>query len=62
MTGHHDIHAHFTGALDHGIEIFHFKPQKQTIPIWLIITIGDPAVVMLHFKAVQLEDDLAVPD
>lgn len=62
MPWHHDFDAHFSGALHYCVKIFHFKPQEQAISIRLVVTIRDPAVVMLDFKAVQLENDLAAPD
>lgn len=62
MARYHDFHAHFTGPLHHVIKILDFKPQKQAIAIWLVAAISNPAVMMLHFKAVQLENNLPVPD
>jgi hypothetical protein len=43
------------------IEIICLKPQQYTISIWLVIPVTNGAVMVLHFEAVQLKDNLSIP-
>ena len=60
MPGQNDFHAHFSGALYDRVEVLYLEPQQYAVPVWLVVTIADPAVMMLHFKAVQLKNELAI--
>lgn len=59
MAGEHDVDIHFGGALDHRVEFVHFEPEQDTIAIGLAGGIADGAVMVLNFKAVQLQDETA---
>jgi hypothetical protein len=56
VPGHNDFDAHFHSALRDGIKVIYFKPQQHAISVWLVITVCDRAVMVLHFKAVQLKN------
>ena len=60
MTGQHNLNAHFGRALYNSLEIFNLEPQQYAIPIGSVVTIGDAAVMMFDFEAVQLKHQLAV--
>lgn len=60
MLGDDDLNAHFSGALHHGVEIIDLEPQQHAVSIWLVIRATDRAVMVLHFEAVQLKDQVAV--
>ncbi len=62
MPRQNDLHAHFSRAPHDRVEILHFEPQQHAVPVRLVVTIADPAVMMFHCKAVQLKDKLAVRD
>jgi hypothetical protein len=59
-VGENNLDLHFGGALHHGVEIFHLKPEQHTISVGLVGAIGDGAMMMLDFKAVQLQDERAI--
>jgi hypothetical protein len=60
MAGQHDLDVHFGSALHYGIEVIHLKPEQHTIAIGSVGTIADGAVMMFDFKAVQLQNELAI--
>ena len=62
MAGQHDLDAHFAGALHYRIEVLQLEPEQHTITVGFVGSISDGAVMMLDFKAVQLQDDRAIPD
>ena len=62
MSGYDDLNGHFSGALHYGIEIVDLEPQQHPVSVWLVITIADRAMMVLHFEAVQLKDKLAIGD
>ena len=59
MAGTHDFDTHFAGALHYGVEVLHLEPEQHTIAIGPISAIADRAMMMLNFKAVQLQDERA---
>ena len=62
MLGHDDLDAHFSGALQDRIKVFHLEPQQYTVSVWLIITIADRTVMVLYSEAVHLKDKLVIED
>jgi hypothetical protein len=58
MAGQNDLDAHFGSALHYRVEIIHLEPEQHTIAVRLVGAIGDGAVMMFDFKAVQLQDNL----
>ena len=62
MPGHDDLDAHFGGALDDRVKIVNLEPQQYAVSIWLVVTIGDRAVMVFNFEAVQLKHKLAIGD
>jgi len=60
MPGQNHLYAHFSTALHDRVEVLYLEPQQHAVPIRLVVPIADPAVVVFHFKAVQLQDELAV--
>ena len=62
MTGHHDLHTHFTGALHDRVEVVHLEPQQHAVSVWLVVAIADRAVIVFHVEAMQLKDELSIRD
>ena len=60
MTGQHDLNAHFSSALHYRVEIIHLEPEQHAIAVGSVGGIGDRAVMMFDFKAVQLQNELAI--
>ena len=60
MTGQHDLYAHLGSALHCRVEVIHLEPEQHTISVGSVGAIADGAVMMLDFKAVQLQDELAI--
>ena len=60
MAGKNNLDLHFRGALHYRVEVFHLKPEQHTISVGLIGTIADVTVLVLDFKAVQLQDERAI--
>ena len=60
MPGQNDFHGHLCRALHDRVEVLYLEPQQHAVPIRLVVPIADPAVMVFHFKAVQLQDELAV--
>lgn len=61
MARQDDLDIHFSGALDYSIEVFYLEPQQHTISVGFVGSIADWAMVVRDFKAVQLEDQRAIP-
>ena len=57
MAGQHDLHAHLGRPLHCGVEVIHLKPEQHTITVGPVGAIADGAVMMLDFKAVQLQEE-----
>jgi hypothetical protein len=62
MPGPDDFHAHFSGTPHDRIEIVYLKPQQYAVSVGFLVPVADVTVVVLHFKAVQLKDELSVPE
>jgi hypothetical protein len=62
MPRQHHRSTHLRGALHDSVEVFYFEPEQHTIPIRGISAIADRTVMMFDVKAVQLQDELAIPD
>ncbi len=62
MLGHHDLDAHFSGALHDPVKVFDLEPQQYAVSVWLIITIADRTVMVFYSEAVQLKDNLAIEE
>lgn len=60
MAGQDNLDAHFGGALHYRIEVLHLEPEEHTITVRFVGAISDGAVVVLGFKAVQLQYELAI--
>ena len=60
MPGYHHLNAHLSGALNHGVKIIDLEPQQHSVSIRPVVTVADPAVLVLHFEAVQLKHKLTV--
>jgi hypothetical protein len=62
MPGHDDLDAHFSGTLYDPVKVVNLEPQQHAVSVWLIITIADRTVMVIHFEAVQLKDKLSLED
>jgi hypothetical protein len=62
MPRHDDLHAHFSSALHHAVEVVHFEPQQYAVSIRLVVRIADRAVMVSYFEPVQLKDKFAIRD
>ena len=62
MPRHDDLHAHFSSASQHAVEVVHFEPQQYAVSIRLVIRITDRAVMVPYFEPVQLEGKSAIRD
>jgi len=60
MAGQHHLNPHFDGALHYCIEVLHLEPEQHTIAVGSVGAIANGPVMVLDFKAVQLQDDLAI--
>ena len=60
MTGQHDLDVHFGSALHYRVEVIHLEPEQHAIAVGSVGGIGDRAVMMFDFKAVQLQNELAI--
>lgn len=54
------LDLHLGGALHDGVKVFHLKPEQHAVAIRFVRAIADWAVVVLGFKAVQLQNELAI--
>ena len=61
MAGQDELDSHFRGALHDRVEVIHLEPEQDTVAVGSIGWIADGAVMMLDVKAVQLQDELAIP-
>lgn len=57
-----NLRPHLDGALHDRFEIVYLKPKQHAVSVWPVVRIADPAVMMLHGEAVQLEHKLPVRD
>jgi hypothetical protein len=62
MPGQNDLRAHVSAALHHGVEVIDFEPQQYAVSVGLVVAVPDRAVMVFHFEAMQLEDELSVRD
>ncbi len=62
MFGQHNFHAHLSGALHHRVKVVHFEPEQDAVSVRLVSGIANPPMMVFHFKAVQLKDQLAIRD
>jgi hypothetical protein len=60
MAGHDNLDAHFGGALHGRLKIVDLEPQQHAVSIWFVIAIGNRAVMVFYFEAVQLKDKLTI--
>gem|GEM_PF-4812521 len=60
MAGKNNLDTHFGGTLHDSIKIFYLEPEQYTIAIGFVVTIANRAMMVLHFKAVQLENKLSI--
>jgi hypothetical protein len=60
MAGPKHLDTHFGGALHDRVEIIHFEPKQQPIAVGPVGAIADGTVMVLGFKAVQLQNEGAV--
>ncbi len=60
MAWQHDLDAHFSSALHHQIEILYLKPEQHAVAVGPVGTIADGTVMVLDFKTVQLQDEVAI--
>jgi hypothetical protein len=62
MSRYDNLDAHFRSPLDHRVEVVHFEPQEHAVAVWFILAIANPAVMVFHFEAVELKNQLAIRD
>ena len=62
MLGHNNFGFQLMCALNDRVKVSDLKPQQHAVSIRSIIRVPDSSVMMLHLKAVQLQDELAVPN
>jgi hypothetical protein len=60
MPGQDNLHTHFGGAVHDRIEVFDLKPQQYAVAVGPVITVADPAMIVFHFKTMQLKNKLAI--
>lgn len=60
MARHHNLNFHLSSALHDRVEVIHFKPKEHSVPIRLVGRIGNRPMMMLDFKAVQLQDKRSI--
>ena len=60
MARKNNLDPHFDGTLHYLVKILHLEPEQHTIAVGPIRAIGDGAVMVLDFKAVQLQDERAI--
>lgn len=60
MPGQHNFHAHFSGALQHRVEVVYFEPEQYAVSVRLVIAIANRPMVVFNTEAVQLKDQLAI--
>src|SRR6185437_10760560 len=62
VAGHYDFDLHFLGALHHRVEVVDLEPEQHAIAVGPVTWIADAAVMVLHFEAVQLQNEGAILD
>ena len=62
MPGPDDFHVHFNGTPHDRIKIVYLKPQQYAVSVGFVVPVADGTVMVLYFKAVQLKDELSVPE
>ena len=62
MAREDEFDAHFGSALKDGVEIVHFEPEQEAVSVGFVQPVGDGAVIVFYFEAVELEDESAVRD
>lgn len=62
MPRHDDLHAHFSSALHHAVEVVHLEPQQYAVSIRLVVRIAYRAVMVSYVEPVQLKDKFAIRD
>jgi len=62
MFGHDDFHVHFAGALQDRVKVVDLEPQQHTVSVGLVLAIADGAVMVVDHEAVQLHNELAIPE
>jgi hypothetical protein len=60
MAGQHNLDSHFCGALHDRVEVIHLEPEQHTIAVRSVGSIANRAVMVLDFKAVQLQHEPAI--
>jgi len=60
MPRKHDLDTHCGGPVHDGVEVLHLEPEQHSIPVRLVGAISDGPMVMLDFKAVQLQDEATI--
>lgn len=51
---------HSEGTLDRLVEIVHFKPEKDAVPIWAVVRIPNCSVIMLDLETMKLQDEISL--
>src|SRR6185437_4587198 len=62
VAGHYDFNLHFLGALHHRVEVVDLEPEQHAVAIGPVTWIANAAVMVLHFEAVQLQNEGAILD
>ena len=57
MAGQHNLHAHPGRPLHCGVEVIHLKSEQCAVAVGPVGAIADEAVMKLHVKVVQLQDE-----
>jgi hypothetical protein len=53
MLWHNHIHFHINCALNHGVKIFHLKPEQHTVFVRSVIGVADLSMVVLNLETVE---------
>lgn len=62
MTRHDHLDAHLSGPPHHRVKVVDLEPEQHAVPIWPVLGIADPAMMMLDREAVQLKYELSIRD
>jgi hypothetical protein len=57
-----NVRLHLRGSGDGGVEVVDLEPEKDSVPIGLILGITDSSVVVCDLEVVELEDQGVVRD
>ncbi len=60
MAGQNNLDLHVGDALHDGVEVIDLEPEQHTIAVGPVRAIADGAMMVLDFKAVQLQDERTV--